>query len=101
MTAFNEVKNKYFPKLKLFTLAITRAHGKNHPETFEVRELFNQINKKTKKAGSARPDLDREFTQLREVTENYAIPEDACGAYEAVYNMLSETDKAYQIDAVS
>lgn len=96
MSTFNEVRRKYFPKLKLFTLAITRAHGKNHPEAFEVHDLFNQINKKTKVAGSAKPDLDAEFAKLREVTGNYTIPGDVCGTYAAVYNMLSETDRAYQ-----
>lgn len=39
---FNEVVTNYFSKLDLFTTAITRAHGKNHPEAFEVRNLSKQ-----------------------------------------------------------
>lgn len=97
METFNHVAKKYFPKLKFFTLAITRAHGQNHPEVFEVRDLFKMINKKNKKAKKTKPDLDAEFTQLRKVTNNYAIPGDACEAYTAVYKMLSEVDEAYQV----
>ncbi|MFL2132756.1 iron-sulfur cluster repair di-iron protein, ric [Desemzia sp. FAM 24101] len=97
MTTFNEAANKNFEKLDLFTAAITRAHGKNHPEAFEVRDLFSAINEKTHAAGSAKPDLDAEFTQLREITDNYVIPGDVCETYAAVYNMLLETDQAYQV----
>ena len=31
MTTYQETANKYFEKLDMFSLAITRAHGKNHP----------------------------------------------------------------------
>ncbi len=51
---------------------------------------------KTKAAGSGRPELNEEFAKLREITENYKVPGDVCEAYEAVYNMLAEVDKAYQ-----
>lgn len=96
MAAFNEVASHYFSKLDMFTVAITRAHGKNHPEAFEVRDLFTAIQTKTKEAGSTKPNLDSEFSQLRQVTDNYTIPGDVCGTYAAVYNMLSEADAAYQ-----
>ncbi|QQP70088.1 iron-sulfur cluster repair di-iron protein, ric [Carnobacterium sp. CS13] len=96
MALLNEVADKYFEKLDMFTVAITRAHGKNHPEAFEVRELFSEIKEKIQIAGSTKPNLDAELTQLREVTNNYTIPGDVCGTYAAVYNMLSETDQAYQ-----
>ena len=29
--------------LDLYTNAITKAHGKNHPEVFEVRKLYETI----------------------------------------------------------
>ena len=96
MTTFNEVAECNFEKLDMFTLAITRAHGKNHPEAFEVRNIFNTMKEKTKEAGSTgKPHLEEEFTQLRKVTSNYTIPGDVCGTYAGVYNMLSETDHAY------
>ncbi len=96
MTAFKEVANNHFKQLDLFTSAITRAHGKNHPEAFEVRELFSKIKEKTQAAGIANPNLDTEFSKLREVTNQYAVPDDVCETYAAVYNMLSEIDRAYQ-----
>ncbi|MBK4843566.1 hypothetical protein CU011_2178 [Enterococcus faecium] len=58
---------------------------------------------KTKESGSDKPELDREFNQLRELTNQYTILGDVCGTYAAVYgtyaavyNMLSEADEAYQ-----
>ena len=93
---FNEVVNHHFEKLELYTTAITRAHGKNHPEAFEVRELFEKISNKVKDAGANKPDLDAEFTQLRKITDNYTIPEDVCETYAGTYEMLSEIDEAYQ-----
>ncbi|MGY0402300.1 iron-sulfur cluster repair di-iron protein, ric [Carnobacterium jeotgali] len=96
MATFNEVAEHYFEKLDMFTLAITRAHGKNHPEAFEVRNIFNTMKEKTKEAGSTgKPHLEEEFTQLRKATSNYTIPGDVCGTYAGVYNMLSEADQAY------
>lgn len=96
MTTVNDYINTHSEKLNLFTTAITRAHGKNHPEAFDVRELYTQLEAKTKKAGSDKPDLDTEFTQLRAITDHYTIPGDVCETYAAVYNMLAEADEAYQ-----
>ena len=93
--AFNEVVEEYSSKLDLFTSAITRAHGKSHPETFEVRELYEAMNIKIKEAGTDKPNLDEEFTRLRKITRNYTIPNDVCETYAGTYNMLSEADKSY------
>lgn len=92
---FKEITENYFEKLDLFTTAITRAHGDNHPEAFEVRELFETMASKVKDAGANKPDLDQEFIQLRHITDNYTIPDDVCETYASVYNMLSEADKSY------
>ena len=62
---FNEVVEDYSSKLDLLTSAITRAHGKHHPEAFEVRELYEAMNAKIKEAGTDKPNLDEEFTRLR------------------------------------
>ena len=93
---FNEVITNHFEKLDLYTTAITRAHGKNHPEAFEVRELFETISGKVKDAGTNKPDLDAEFAQLRKITDNYTIPGYVCETYAGTFEMLSEVDKAYQ-----
>jgi iron-sulfur cluster repair protein YtfE (RIC family) len=96
MKKFNEVKKRYFKKLELFVPVVERVHGENHPEFHDVSKLFNEINAKVKKTRSEKPDLDNEFKQLREITDNYTVPDDVCESYEAVYNMLAEIDEAYQ-----
>ncbi|AZK47519.1 iron-sulfur cluster repair di-iron protein, ric [Paenibacillus lentus] len=92
---FIDVVTNDFEKLELFTTAITRAHGKTHPEAYEVRELFEAMNQKVREAGNNKPNLDLEFTQLRTITGNYTIPGDVCETYAAVYNMLSKADQSY------
>ncbi len=93
---FKEVKVKYLKTLGQYVPIVARVHGNNHPEFHDVHALFDAMIKKIKAAGSRMPDLDEEFTRLREVTDNYTVPADVCESYEAVYNMLSELDKAYQ-----
>lgn len=93
---FNEAKAKYIKTLNQYVPVVARVHGKSHTEFYEVQELFNEIENKIKISGEERPVLDEEFTKLRDITQNYAVPEDVCESYEAVYNMLAELDKAYQ-----
>lgn len=93
---FNKAKKRNLEKLELYVPVVARVHGGTHPEFHDVRRLFDKINEKTIKAGSGKPELDDEFRQLREITDNYTVPEDVCESYEAVYNMLSELDEGYQ-----
>jgi iron-sulfur cluster repair protein YtfE (RIC family) len=93
---FDEVKTAHLQTLKQYVPIVARVHGKAHPEFHEVHESFDALVKKTKEAGSRRPDLDEEFARLRKITNNYTVPEDVCESYEAVYNMLAELDGAYQ-----
>ena len=96
MTTLNRYMEENRSQLELFTTAITWAHGKNHPEAFDVRELYTTIDDKVKASTADKPEVTKEFEQLREVTNNYTIPEDVCETYAATYNMLAEADKAYQ-----
>lgn len=96
MTTFNTYMKENEETLEMYTTAITRAHGKNHPEAFDVRELYTEIHAKTTEAGAERPVLDVEFAELREVTNHYEIPGDVCQTFAAVYDMLSEADQIYQ-----
>ena len=94
--SFNQLKGKYFKTLAQYIPIVERVHGGNHPEFHKVRNLFDTIIERTKEAESARPDLNEEFAKLREITDNYRVPSDVCESYEAVYNMLSESDEAYR-----
>ncbi|MFD1472071.1 iron-sulfur cluster repair di-iron protein, ric [Companilactobacillus mishanensis] len=76
-------------KLDTFTRAITAAHGKNHPEVFEVRKEYLNL----KEAVAAGANLDNNFAQMRETTQNYAIPDDVCPTFEATYHMLANADE--------
>jgi len=87
--------SKYLSVLSQYVPIVDRVHGDHHPEFHEVKRLCEEIIGKIKEAGEGRPELDNEFLRLREITDGYTVPDDVCESYEAVYNMLSELDKAY------
>lgn len=93
-TQFNEVKDKHMERLEQFTPIVERVHGDKHPEFFEVHTIFKQLSKKINEIEED-TNLDEEFRQLREVTNNYEVPSDVCESYEAVYMMLEDLDQAY------
>ncbi len=93
--SFNETMDKHIPTLMKYVPVVARVHGDHHPEFHEVRQLFDAIAKKAAEAGVEKPELSREFAKLRQITDNYTIPQDTCETYETVYNMLSEIDRAY------
>lgn len=92
---FDLVKDKYMKTLQLYVPIVARVHGDSHPEFHHVHKLFEDINSKIAKAGDQEVQLQDEFTVLSQVTQNYALPDDVCESYEAVYKMLSELHKAY------
>ena len=96
MEEFREIVVKHMEKLELYVPVVAKVHGASHPEFYEVRILFDAINKKITEAGSGRPELAEEFESLRKVTSDYTVPTDTCESYEAVYDMLKEWDEAYQ-----
>ncbi|MFD1465490.1 hypothetical protein ACFQ4L_05205 [Lapidilactobacillus mulanensis] len=77
-----------FPKLNFFTTQIVKVHGAHHPELAEVRELF--VAMVAKLQNNLQADLTPEFTRLQVVTDDYEVPADACGAYQATYQLLHE-----------
>lgn len=92
MKSLAEVVQDHWEKLTLYVPVVDRVHGGAHPEFHEVKRLFESLSDKIQ-AGQS--DLDQEFTELREVTDNYTVPSDVCESYEAVYAMLADADKAY------
>ncbi|WP_300560430.1 iron-sulfur cluster repair di-iron protein, ric [Companilactobacillus sp.] len=77
-------------QLDVFTTAITRAHGKNHPEVFEVKDIYDDINQKIENGNE---DLTGDFDKLTKITNNYAIPDDVCPTFEATYHMLEKMNQ--------
>lgn len=94
---FNEAKGKNLELLQQYIPVVSRVHGGSHPEFHDVHKVFDNLSDKVNGAGSEKPELDEEFNKLREITDNYKIPEDVCETYEAVYNMLAELDEAYSV----
>lgn len=95
MTRFNEAKERNFERLELYIPVVARVHGSSHPEFHDVRKVYDDIYTKAKEAEPKKPELNHEFKQLREITDNYTVPGDVCESYEAVYTMLAELDEAY------
>lgn len=93
MSDYRKLQEEYFPILETYTLAITRAHGKHHPETFEVHHLFEEIKKKTQLEPAS--DLSEQYQKIHQLTDNYQIPADACPTMKATYEMLAELETAY------
>lgn len=93
---FNQVKETHFKTLAQYVPVVARVHGGNHPEFLQVGKIYDGLVKKAKDTGVEKPDLQEEFVKLREITNNYTVPDDVCESYEAVYKMLSELDESYQ-----
>lgn len=62
---------------------VVRVHGGEHPELRLVAELYARLKE------TADPAV---FSELRRVTDNYSLPEDACTAYEKVYRDLAQLE---------
>lgn len=92
---FKKAKEEYLKTLEQYVPVVARVHGNNHPEFHDVHKVFNIIKEKIKESGAKVPLLDEEFIKLAEITNNYTTPNGVCESYEAVYNMLSKLDEAY------
>ena len=77
-------------RLDLYTEAITRAHGRNHPEVFEVRDIYLDIDQKI---ANGDEDFNQDFDRLTQITNNYAIPNDVCPVFKATYHSLEEMNR--------
>jgi iron-sulfur cluster repair protein YtfE (RIC family) len=96
MTTVNNAMERNLITLSQYVPIVARVHGGSHPEFLEVRRVFNQLHDKIRAAEDQQPELNHEFQELRQITNNYTVPTDVCESYEAVYKMLSELDRAYQ-----
>lgn len=95
MKKFTEVKEKNMETLRQYVPVVERVHGESHPEFYDVKKIFDIMDEQIKNNKAEDLKLEDEFKELRKVTDDYKVPSDTCETYEAVYNMLSELDKAY------
>lgn len=96
--SFIQVRDKNMKLLDQYVPIVARVHGKNHSEFYEIQKVFVTLHKKIKESSLKHPELMEEFIKLREITDNYKVPNDVCESYEAVYKMLSELDEAYSLN---
>lgn len=92
---FKEVVDENFSTLDFYTKAIVRAHGRSHPEAYEVRRVFEAMKDKVEQFGAEGAHLATDFIKLRKVTNNYTLPEDVCQTFASVYEMLEKADQVY------
>ena len=68
-----------FTELDKILPVVVRVHGDHHPELAQVAALYARL-----KAGEDVGD------ELRQVTQNFTVPADACPTFEKVYKDLSQ-----------
>lgn len=94
-SVFKEAVRKYLPILEQYVPVVARVHGNSHQEFLEIVEQFNNIKLKIKENGAENADLKEDFTNLREISNHYKVPDDVCESYQAVFQMLSYLDDIY------
>ena len=63
---------------------VERVHGEHHPELHQVAALYEEMKN---------TPSEEIFRKLREVTQNYTVPADACPTYAKTYRLLEELDR--------
>jgi regulator of cell morphogenesis and NO signaling len=113
---------KVLPEISELLGTILRVHGKNHNELFEIYRLYGMLKtdleqhllkeetmlfpafteeeENRDEIGRLTLDIIKEheaageiLSELRRVTKDYSLPEDACGTYQRVYVMFEEMEK--------
>jgi len=78
------LNTKEFEELKFFAKKVAEVHGPEHSEFIEINTVVEEIQE---------DNLENiNFTKLRELSNNYAIPEGACNAQTTLLNLLKRLD---------
>lgn len=93
MTEFSRVYESNKEKLEMYVPVVARVHGPSHPEFYQVKEHYDALVAHI--GGENNDMIGKEFESLKEVTNNYKVPEDTCESYQAVYEMLESLNRAY------
>lgn len=91
MAKYFEDNKAAFDKLDQYLPIVERVHGPHHEEIYAVGDTYRDIRSKVK---GGTEDLSGQFEEIRKITNNYAVPNDVCESYEAVYETLEQLDKA-------
>ena len=75
---------KEFEELKFFARKVAEVHGPEHGEFIEINAVVEEINE---------DKIDEiNFEKLRELSNDYTIPEGACNAQTTLLNLLKKLD---------
>ncbi len=80
--------NRHLERAAHLAPIVEHVHGAHHPELTRVRQIIEELQNLDNTAVALTL-----FRELRSVTDNYAIPNDVCEAFETTYNALKRADK--------
>jgi len=78
------LNKKEFEELRNFANKVAEVHWPDHSEFIEVNDIVKNIDKENLENTS--------FSELRELTNNYIIPEWACRAQTTLLVLLKKLD---------
>jgi iron-sulfur cluster repair protein YtfE (RIC family) len=78
------LNTKEFEELKFFAKKVAEVHWLEHGEFIEINAVVEEINEDKLD--------DTDFVKLRELSNNYTIPEGACNAQTTLLNLLKKLD---------
>ncbi len=73
----------------LFPLVKKLIHARNNQSTYTRPENFN-LKAFIEKHEQEHDSAGRDFAEIRKISQNFAIPDDACTSYKLLYKMLDE-----------
>lgn len=77
--------NEEKKELVFFADKVATVHGPEHGEFVRVNDIIKDIEN--------RELWDNEFMELRELTDNYVVPEWACKAQTTLLNLMKKLDQ--------
>lgn len=104
------------PEITQYSQKIAKVHGKNHPELIEVNKIFKEIGEELlghleKEEQALFPHIKNsdkivegpihameheheiigeQLKKIREITDNYKLPENACNTFRVTFKLLEE-----------
>jgi len=79
------LNTKELEQMQFFANKVAEVHWPEHGEYIEINDLVKNIE-------YSNDVTDEVFEKLRELTNNYIIPEGACNAQNTLLNLLKKLD---------
>ena len=79
-------------ELQMIVPVVERVHGKEHPEFYDVKKLYDSLHENIDNEDF---DFEGLFAELQKITDNYTVPGNVCKKKKKVYVSLEELNKQY------